>query len=93
MGEHKRMTWNQLVFTATHVVDMAIRQGRGASKKQDCSRKQHLSFFLKVLEDLVEGELRRQGYILQGFRELYMDPCTCGCYIIHPTEEAAKLEQ
>ena len=49
MGDHKRITWNQLVFATTHAVDMAIRQGRGASKKQDCSRKQHLSFFLKVL--------------------------------------------
>ena len=87
------MTWHILLFTATHFVDMAIRQGRGASEKQDCSRKQHLSVFLKVLEDLVKGELRRQDYLLQGFRELYMDPCTCGFSIIHPTEEAAELEQ
>ena len=91
--ENIKMTWHILLFTTTHVVDMAIRQGRGASEKQDCSRKQHLSFFLKVLEDLVEGELRRQDYLLQGFRELFMDPCTCGCSIIHPTEEAVKLEQ
>ena len=59
-----KMTWHILLFTTTHVVDMTIREGRGASKKQDCSRKQHLSYILKVL---VEVELHRQDYLLQGF--------------------------
>ena len=62
-----KMTWHILLFTTTHVVDMTIREGRGASKKQDCSRNQHLSYFLELLEDLVEGELHRQDYLLQGF--------------------------
>ena len=62
-----KMTWHILLFTTTHVVDMAICESRGAPKKQDCSQNQHFSYFLEVLEDLVEGELHRQDYLLQGF--------------------------
>ena len=68
------ITCHILPFATTHVVDMAICQGRGASKKQDWSQKQHLSFFLKVLVDLVEGELHHHGILRYIYGSMHLAP-------------------